>query len=312
MSKLHVGLVGCGAWGSLILRDLVALDAAVTVVARSAVSRARAEQHGAAAIVDTLAGLAATSPAGVVVATPSATHATIAMALLAALPEAPLYVEKPLATSTADARRMLAAGAGRLFVMDKWRYHAGVQALADAARERTHGPVLGLQCERLGWGTRPDVEGVAWHLLPHDFAIVDEILGAVPPLRGAQVHRRQGVVTGATALLGGDPWVECRVSAQHPLRIRRVQLVCRDAVLMLADALDDHLVVARGPLDAGDRTPALERLPIDTRMPLLAELAAFVAFVRGDGPPPKTPAAEAMTAVERIEEVLAWESARDR
>lgn len=305
MSSLRIGLVGCGAWGGLILRDLVALGAAVTVVARSAASRERAARHGATAVAD-LAARAAAGPRAVVVATPSTSHAAVVREVLERLPAAPVFVEKPLATSAADARALAADGAGRVFVMDKWRYHGGILALARLARERAFGGVLGLRSERLGWGTRRDVAGAAWHLLPHDFAIAQEILGGVPALRAAQVQRRDGVITGATVLLGGKPWVECRVAVHHPLRIRRVQLVCRDAVAMLDDALADGLTIARGPLDEGDRAPALQRRPIDTRMPLLAELAAFLAFVRGDGPPPKTPAAEALPAVERIEQAIAW------
>lgn len=45
----HVGLVGCGNWGRHILRDLLALDCDVTVVARSEASRARARDGGARA-----------------------------------------------------------------------------------------------------------------------------------------------------------------------------------------------------------------------------------------------------------------------
>lgn len=51
-AKRNIGLVGCGHWGRHILRDLVTLGRRVTVVARSAESRKRASEGGAAAIVE--------------------------------------------------------------------------------------------------------------------------------------------------------------------------------------------------------------------------------------------------------------------
>jgi predicted dehydrogenase len=202
-----------------------------------------------------------------------------------------------------DARALARIGQGRVFTMDKWRYHPGVLALARIAQERRFGPVLGIRTERLGWGSR-DAHGTVWHLMPHDLAIVLEILGEVPPLRWAHVQRCGDAVTGATALLGEDPWVECRVSSHHPQRQRRVQLVCRDAVACLDDGYADALTIASGALLEGDRAPDLRREPIDTAMPLLAELTAFTDFLRGKGPAPKSDLADAVTIVERIEQVL--------
>jgi D-arabinose 1-dehydrogenase-like Zn-dependent alcohol dehydrogenase len=46
-----VGLVGCGAWGRFILRDLVSLGARVAVVARSEESKSRATEGGAHEVV---------------------------------------------------------------------------------------------------------------------------------------------------------------------------------------------------------------------------------------------------------------------
>jgi len=48
---LRVGLVGCGRWGRLILRDLKALGCWVVVAARSPASIANAQAAGADAVV---------------------------------------------------------------------------------------------------------------------------------------------------------------------------------------------------------------------------------------------------------------------
>lgn len=54
---MEVGLVVCGRWGRLILRDLNALGCEVTVVARSAESSQRASEGGAADVVSSVDAL---------------------------------------------------------------------------------------------------------------------------------------------------------------------------------------------------------------------------------------------------------------
>ncbi|HUF18171.1 MAG TPA: Gfo/Idh/MocA family oxidoreductase [Thermoanaerobaculia bacterium] len=149
-TALHIGLVGCGRWGRLILRDLKSLGCRVSVVASSDSSRHNAASGGADAIVGELPALPAAD--GYVVASPTVTHGEVIDQLLGR--DVPVFTEKPM-TSDLDAARDLAQrGAGRLFVMDKWRYHPGVEKLGEIARSGELGRVIGLETLRLGWGNR--------------------------------------------------------------------------------------------------------------------------------------------------------------
>src|SRR5262245_44244060 len=49
--RVSVALVGCGAWGRFILRDLISLGCEVSVVARSERSIANAQEGGASTVV---------------------------------------------------------------------------------------------------------------------------------------------------------------------------------------------------------------------------------------------------------------------
>src|SRR5215212_9753121 len=122
---LDIALVGVGRWGRNVLRDLVDLGCRVTAVARGAGTAERARALGAHAIVGSLDELP--DVAGAVVVTPTATHAEVVESLLDR--DVPVFVEKPLAPDADTARRLAALGEGRLFVMDKWRYHPGVEEL---------------------------------------------------------------------------------------------------------------------------------------------------------------------------------------
>jgi 2-dehydro-3-deoxyphosphogluconate aldolase/(4S)-4-hydroxy-2-oxoglutarate aldolase len=71
----RIGLVGCGRWGRFVLRDLVALGSDVTAAVRSADGRASALEGGATSAVETVDDLP--EPEGIVVATPTETHAAV-------------------------------------------------------------------------------------------------------------------------------------------------------------------------------------------------------------------------------------------
>jgi predicted dehydrogenase len=282
-----VGLVGCGRWGRHILRDLIGLGCEVTVVAQSEETRVAATEGGASAVVGAVAELPEVR--GIVVATPTKTHADIVdQALDRGIP---LFVEKPLTDDAAAAERLASAAPDRLFVMDKWRYHPGVEALAEIARSGELGRVVGLRTTRIGWGNRYDVDAV-WILAPHELSIGLEILGSIPDARSAVADSGDGLV----GLLGDDPWHALTVSARSVDRRREIALLCADGVAILGDAYSDHLQVATGP------EPELR--PISTELPLLRELRAFVEFLEG-GPPPRSSAAEGAAIVRRVSELRA-------
>jgi len=287
-----VGLVGCGRWGVHILRDLVALGCTVDVVARSAASRARARDAGARTIVERLGDLRDVE--GLVVATPTSTHAGVVAEALEH--EVPVFVEKPLCTSVEDAETLLGLEGGRLFVMDKWRYHAGIEELARIARAGSLGRVTGLRTTRAGWGNQHDDVDAIWILLPHDLSIGLEVLGRVLEPRAATAEVVGGGAVSLDGLLGdGGLWQVVSVSARAPRHERRVELHAEHGVAVLGGGWDEHIVVVRD--DGG--SPVEEHVEIAGELPLLAELRAFVGHLRG-GPPPRSSAADGAITVQRI------------
>jgi predicted dehydrogenase len=297
VSNPNIGLVGCGRWGRHVLRDLIGLGCDVTVVARSEQSRGRAREGGATAIVDSISSLNGVD--GVVIATPTATHAE---AVEEALPlGVPVFVEKPLTADAASARRLAAAAPDRLFVMDKWRYHPGVRELARIARSGELGEVVGLHARRVTLGHRYTDVDTVWIHAPHDLAIALEVLGEVPPPRQAVPELVDGELAGMIAIFGERPWMALEVSTLAPAHRRELRLVCEGGVAQLDGGYADSVVVG----NAGAISPEeVEHRPIEGEMPLLAELRAFVGHLQG-GPPPLSSAAEGAEMVATIEETIA-------
>lgn len=295
----RVGLVGCGKWGRFVLRDLVALGSEVTVAVRSGDGRAAALRGGAADAVETVDNL--TEVEGIVVATPTKTHAAVVESALEH--GVPVFVEKPMTDDLAAAVRLAGAAPDRLFVMDKWRYHPGVELLAGVARDGELGRVVGLRTTRLGWGNPHDVDAV-WVLAPHELSIGLEILGGLAAPRTAVADAVDGYALGLVGLLGDDPWHALEVSTRSAERRREVSLICEEGVAVLPDAHSDHVRIFKGTDVAETTPPEPELRPISGELPLLRELRAFLEHLDG-GSPPRSSAAEGAAAVRAITELRA-------
>lgn len=309
---LRVGLVGCGRWGRLILRDLLSLGCDVAVVSSSETGQRNAREGGANEIVEFVGQLPRVS--GLVVATPTSTHAEVIQSVLEL--NVPIFTEKPLTADRESALRLSRQAPERLFVMDKWRYHAGIEMLRDIARSEELGPVQGLRTMRAQWGNPHSDVDISWILMPHDLSIALEVLRQIPKPRHAIAERTNGQLTSLLGILGGgpdepgEPWLIVEISNRHPQYRREVRLHCRDGVAILDDGYSPDVSVTRsGSLHTG-QTSASELRPISQELPLLRELRCFVDHLQG-GPPPRSSAAEGALVVSTIAD-LRWLAGVDK
>jgi predicted dehydrogenase len=191
----------------------------------------------------------------------------------------------------------------RLFVMHKWRWHPGVEAIARVALEGMLGEIRAVRSFRLDWGSfHPGVDALDT-ALSHDLSIGFGILGSIPPLAaaaGTPDPRVPGGWAEASALFAADgsPRLAVEVStvSAHPLRRAEAHGTLGTAVLPEPEAEAVELLVHGGDLEA---PPKRERVPLEREWPLLRELRDFVAHC-GGGPPPRAGAAEGFAVVRAI------------
>jgi predicted dehydrogenase len=294
-----VGLVGCGRWGRMILRDLVSLGASVHVAAPSEASRHAAIEAGAKGAASDIAGLPEVE--GYVVATPTSTHAKVIEELLPS--GKPIFVEKPMTDDVTAARSLVERAGERIFVMDKWRYHPGIEALAEAARSGELGELIAIRSYRLGWSNpHKDVDAI-WILMPHDLAIAYEILGYLPQVKAVHTPNPGREAFDMFALLADAEdkvQVTIEIATSHPGTHRSVVVVGSKKSAQLTDSYAPEIMLADGRPDAGAKPPYARR--VSEEMPLKRELAAFLAHLTGGGPP-RSSAAEGLLVIERIAEV---------
>lgn len=287
---------GCGRWGVNVLRDLVALGADVTVVALDEQTAERAFERGATSCigVDDVAVL--DRPDGVVVVTPASHHADAIRA--SAGFGVPIFTEKPLTHDVSEAERLVAELGDRLFVMHKWRWHPGIEAISALVTAGTIGRPVLLTCTRLGLDMHQDDVDAIDTLVPHDLSIAFGVLGRLPTrARGAVGEPwpdRPGSWLGGHVLLRDahdDPAVALHFSGTTAARLRRVEIVGDEGTAVLTGPSATEVEV----VSAGRRAA----IPLDPVMPLEAELSDFLTHCAG-GPPPRATAAEGLAVVQAL------------
>lgn len=293
-----IGLIGCGRWGKLVLRDLVACGAQVHVACADAGNRAAARSSGAASVVDRWDDLPAVD--GYVVVTPTSTNGDLLLALMPA--GKPIFVEKPMTADVDSARRIADNDRDQVFVMDKWRYHSGIETMRARIAAGAIGPLRGLRLQR--WSKGHDYADVSplWILAPHDLSIADHILGYLPPLDDARAIIGAAPDLGFTAELGGAGrvFVTLDIGVASVEHARRVTAIGEDGVMELRGGYETSLFVRRGPVSEPGQD--IDTIPFAETMPLLTEIRGFLDFLDG-GPAPLAGARKGCEIVERIAEI---------
>jgi predicted dehydrogenase len=293
----RIGLVGCGRWGSLILRDLRQLGATVDVVVRrpDRDDARRLEEQGANLVSSSVADLAGVD--GVVVATPTISHAEVVDEVLGL--GVPTFVEKPVTSDPASALGLAEAAPDRLFVMDKWRYHPGIGLLRDLLASGRLGSLEALRTVRVQWQHPHSDVDCAWILLPHDLSIALEVVGEVPTPTSATAWTRDDTLAGlfGTLRFTDGAWMHVEVGVTATTANRRIEVMGSEATAVLAGGWEQEVLVQSAGVDG---SIVEERVPATGELPLMAELRCFLEHLRG-GPAPRSSASEGATIVAAIE-----------
>ena len=272
-----VGLIGCGAWGSNILRDLIKLDCKVYMVDIDFQARSRASANGALKVFPKIVDLPDCD--GYVVAVPIPDLTKECAALLKY--KKPIFSEKTLCLSLEDFRLLNnSGGSDYIFAMHKWHYHPGIEALRLVAQSGRIGEIEELCATRHAWVNDFHGGDVFWTQAVHDLTIIKHILGYIPnKIKAINVIQNEDALpVSFTAMLGDKPTVVISVSGRHCNKISGVSIHGKKGSAELHNALDDHITIRD---NEGE-----EKIAIDTTFPLYLELKEFVEYL-SNGPRPR-------------------------
>jgi predicted dehydrogenase len=183
--ELNVGVVGLGYWGPNLARNFAAIagchvswlcDASEPARARLAQSFPAARTTGS---IEEL--LADPTLDAIVLATPVPTHAELAVRVAQAGKHC--FVEKPLATSAADAQRAVAAAeqAGTILMVGHLlEYHPAVAHLKELLDAGELGALYYLYGNRQNLGKLRADENALWSLGAHDVSVALHLIDEEP------------------------------------------------------------------------------------------------------------------------------------
>ncbi len=250
---VRLGLVGRGRWGQTIERTLLSLpDVSVTAIPRD--------------------GAPPPGLDGVLIATPSASHADVALPYINA--GIATFIEKPMATAVADAQRIQDAARQSGTPVFVGHIHLYSPAFR-AARELlpSLGKIQYLLCDSANGYGRAD-SSVLWDWLPHDLSVARAIFDHNPDSVSAWsiAGGTEPMAAVSSFLFGGTPVIST-ISCLSPARRRQVTIVGDKATLVFDDRAERRLALHDN--DKGLSYPAYSE-----GMPLTLEMEAFLQMIK--------------------------------
>lgn len=247
----NIAVVGAGYWGPNLIRNFHRnKDAHLHSVCDLSEERLADIRlnYPAVATTSRLGDLLADDAIdGITLATPADTHFRMVSACLEAGKH--VLVEKPLATSTDECRRLirLAEERGRvLMVGHTFLYNEAVKRVKDYITSGEIGQLYYINMQRLNLGrVRQDVN-VVWNLAPHDISIVLHWLDAEPVAVSARgyTYLQEGLEDVAYINLefADGTASHIHVSWLDPKKVRQATVVGSQKMIVYDDVNTDSMV----------------------------------------------------------------------
>jgi predicted dehydrogenase len=298
---LRVAVIGLGYWGPHLVRNFVELSAADVVAVcdveaepLAAISRRFPSVYGTRDLDEILDD---SSIEAVAIATPVSTHHALASAALRAGKH--VFVEKPLAASSADAVELIELARDRGLVLmpgHTFLFSPPVNMIRDLIRAGELGEIYFVTTSRVNLGLHQADVSVTWDLGPHDFSILLYWLDARPTYVSALsrgfVFSHVPDVAFINLEFESGAVAHVELSWLAPSKLRRTAIVGSERMVVYDDTsiepvrVFDAGVTVPNPETFGEfrltyRTGSIVSPRVDVTEPLAIELAEFCTAVRG-------------------------------
>lgn len=306
---MKVAVIGAGAWGKNIIRNLAELEAlgAVCDPDEEKLAAYAAEYPQAETYSDWRRMLASSDLPAVAIATPTPLHYEMADAALRAGKD--VYVEKPLTHSSGEAQALTDLAAERglvLMVGHLLLYQPAVSWIKDYLGTGALGDLYGIRHERLTLGRARSAENVLWDIGVHDIAVMLYLTGERRPAEiRASGHRllNLGVEDDVHVHLAFASGVRgnLHVSWLWPETNRRT-IIRGSAGMLVYDEVGQTVTLHRKWIDKNlqNRDEGSEVVHRGHGQPLLLEMKHFLARLE-DRRAPLSDGASAVAVIETLE-----------
>jgi predicted dehydrogenase len=260
---VRIGVVGLGYWGPNIARNVFAAqDASLAWVCdlRSSAVEAFASRYpGVRTTTSFETMLADAELDAVAITTPVSTHHALARAALEAGKH--VFVEKPMARSSAEAHDLIAAADERGLVLmpgHTFLYSPPVVKIKELIDSGSLGDIYFVSMSRVNLGLHQSDVSVVWDLGPHDFSILRYWLEAIPTEMSAMTRSCVFPETPDIAFINGrydnGTIVHLELSWLSPSKLRRTAIVGSEKMVVYDDTSSEPVRV----FDSGAELPTPE------------------------------------------------------
>jgi len=306
----NIAVVGCGYWGKNLVRNFAELGALHTICDSEPeklgyLKSLYPEVNGR---IDYHQVLADQNIQGVVIATPAASHYSIAKEAL--LSGKDVFVEKPFATKSKDAQELVKLSEKQhrvLMVGHLLLYHPAVQILKKYIQSGELGEIFYLYSTRVNLGQIRKDEDALWRLVPHDIAIFIYLLDKSPIVLSAQGFsylQPNFVDVVFVTLRFGKVLAHVHASWLDPHRIRQLTVVASKKMAVFDDVEPEYKlqIYDKGVLRNTLFTRSGEVISprVELAEPLFLECREFIECVR-DRKRPLSDAKLGLKVVEALE-----------
>lgn len=302
MEKVNLALIGCGYWGKNHLRTLNEIDAAELsyVCDNQEISIKIPERTKFAKDYKEI--LKEHCIDGVIIATPTSTHYSLAKTFLNAGKN--VFVEKPLATKSSEAEELcyIAQRNGLvLMVGEIFRFNPALRYLSDLIKSKEVGDLRYIESRRVGLGPiRNDVSAL-WDLATHDIYISNFLVGRLPNSVSYQgiSHNENHDDISCLNLKYKNPNVltTIYVNWEHPIKERKIIVGATKKAVLFDDVEPSHKIIIYesgvnyqpssgdfGEFQAATRDGDIIIPKLKLKQPLEEELKHFLECIKNDVP----------------------------
>jgi predicted dehydrogenase len=319
---VQTGVVGLGYWGPNLIRNLQELETAelrwICDLDEGRLN-ALARRYPAARTTRSFDQLL-TDPdlEAIAIATPVSTHYPLALAALQAGKH--VFIEKPLAASTAQARELMRVAEERgltLMPGHTFLYSPPVNMIRGLIQSGELGSIYFISMSRVNLGLHQSDVSVAWDLGPHDFSILRYWLEETPTHIAAMSRSCVFPDIPDVAFINleylGGAIAHVELSWLAPSKLRRTTVVGSTKMVVYDDGspepvrVFDSGVILRDPQSFGEyqlsyRTGEIVSPAVQPVEPLQLEMADFCEAIH-TGSTPRSSSALGVEVVRMIEAV---------
>ena len=309
----NIAVIGCGRWGQNLVRNFAELgvvasicDSDYDLVGKTWLKYLASDVAGH---TDYRKVLADDNVKGVVVATPSDTHYSIAKEALLAGKD--VFVEKPMALSVeagAELAKIATDNERILLVGHLLEYHPAIVKLKDIVDNGLLGRINYISSTRLDFGSVQKGSDILWTFAPHDIDTILLLVGHMPlsaSTRGGD-YIQDGVADVAFTTLdfAGGLKALLFLSWLYPHKERKLVVIGDRGMAVFDDVGPDKLTIYRQAVEWKHGAPVLnpaegEVVEVDMVEPLLLECEDFVKCIE-TRQQPKVSLSRALQALELL------------